>query len=83
MGVGPQGTNFGGANNAQMQDQVKQHMQNKMKVDDADYHVWFLISDVPTVQKPVAFVAGVINFILPGFGTLLAACVTEDSGDKT
>ena len=34
-----------------------------------------MVSDVPYVSKPVAIIAAILNLILPGFGTSLAACM--------
>ena len=36
-----------------------------------------IATNVPLVSKPIAVITGIVNFILPGFGTLIAACCTE------
>ena len=60
------------------------HFQQKvMVVDNIDKQVWLLVSDVPYVSKPVAIIAAILNFLLPGFGTVLAACMASDNVSKT
>ena len=38
---------------------------------------------MPYVGKPVAIIAAILNIILPGFGTALAACMANDNVSKT
>ena len=47
-----------------------------MKVPDQDLKIWQMVTDVPLVNKILAVVFCVINIILPGFGTMFAACAT-------
>ena len=54
-----------------------------MVVDDIDRQVWALVSNVPYVTKPVAIIAAILNFLLPGFGTMIAACAASDTVSKT
>ena len=54
-----------------------------MVVDDIDRQVWALVSNVPYVTKPVAIIAAILNFFLPGFGTMIAACAATDTVSKT
>ena len=54
-----------------------------MVVDDIDRQVWTLVSNVPLVVKPVAFVCAFLNVFIPGFGTLIAACAADDTVSKT
>ena len=62
---------------------MKSHMTNKvMVVDDIDKQIWELASQVPYVSKPVAAVCVVLNFLLPGFGTMVAACASQDTVSK-
>ena len=62
---------------------MKSHFQNKVAiVDDVDRQIWELVTNVPHVGKPVAIVAAVLNFILPGFGTMVAACAASDTVSK-
>ena len=49
-----------------------------MKVDDNDKIAWDLITNVPMVAKPVAVIQAVFNLILPGFGTMIAACANNN-----
>ncbi len=41
--------------------------------------IWSKLKNVPKVSKPLAVFAGVLNVILPGFGTITAACATPES----
>ena len=54
-----------------------------MKVDDTDKAVWELMTNVPRVGKNLAMVCAVLNVIIPGSGTLLAACSAQDNVSKT
>ena len=45
-----------------------------MIVDDQDRQIWEMMTNVPLVTKPVAIISAILNLILPGFGTVLAAC---------
>ena len=52
-------------------------MTNKViVVDEVDKQVWELISNVPFVTKPVAAVCTLFNFMIPGFGTMIASCAS-------
>ena len=54
---------------------VKNHIKEKvMIVDDQDRQIWEMMTNVPLVTKPVAIISAILNLILPGFGTVLAAC---------
>ena len=54
-----------------------------MKVDNIDRQVWLLLSDVPYVSKPVATIAAILNLLIPGLGTTLAACFANENVSKT
>lgn len=54
-----------------------------MPLDDVDKQVWEQVTNVPKVSKPVAFVAGGMNVILPGWGTMVAACAASENVSKT
>ena len=54
-----------------------------MAVDETDRMIWGLITDVPKVSKPVAVIAAILNLIIPGAGTLMAACAAHDNVSKT
>ena len=47
-----------------------------------DKQVWDLVTIVPTVSKPVAIGSAVVNLLLPGFGTMIAACAAPDTVSK-
>ena len=38
---------------------------------------------MPTVPKPIAFVAAFLNIFIPGLGTMIAACAAENNVSKT
>ena len=40
--------------------------------------VWTKIKNVPKLTKPIAIFCAVINVILPGTGTITAACMTDE-----
>ena len=54
-----------------------------MLIDDSDKQVYYLVSNVPHVSKPVAVVQAILNFLLPGLGTMVAACASETNVSKT
>ena len=66
--------------------QAKEHLQKRvMKVDVYDQQVWDIVRDVPRVNNVVAVIAAILNLILPGFGTIVAACASQgnDTVSKT
>ena len=42
--------------------------------DNTDTQVWKLLVDVPAVHRYLAVGCAVLNVLLPGFGTAIAAC---------
>jgi hypothetical protein len=38
---------------------------------------WELVTNVPSVPKYIAFIAALINFVIPGLGTCITACMAE------
>ena len=51
------------------------HIRNKvMVVDDVDRQVWELVTNVPRVSKYLSYGCAFLNVVLPGSGTLIAAC---------
>ena len=50
-------------------------MNRVIAPDRQDEEFWMLIKQVPKNSVPVAGVGLVLNLILPGFGTLLSACL--------
>ncbi len=54
-------------------------MRNKVvKIGDTDREMWERITNVPKVSKTCAVISAIFNFLLPGFGTLITACFTEE-----
>mmetsp|Transcript_19138 Transcript_19138/g.21664 ORF Transcript_19138/g.21664 Transcript_19138/m.21664 type:complete len:170 (-) Transcript_19138:44-553(-) len=51
------------------------------QVNEDDRIVWNILRKVPYVDIPLRYVAVVLNIILPGVGTMLAACLAD--GGKT
>ena len=74
-GMGPMG---GASKGDQLKAQAKDFMSNKvLTVDMQDERIWQLLTDVPLVSKPLAVVFFILNVILPGFGTMFAACAHQ------
>ena len=48
-----------------------------MAVGEQDSQFWKLISEVPRVVPAIAWIAFIINVLLPGFGTILIGCMGE------
>ena len=57
--------------------------QKVLVVDDADRHIFELLTNVPRIHKNLSFVCCILNFFLPGLGTLVAACSANDNVSKT
>ena len=53
------------------------------RIKDTDRRVWYLVSEVPRVSQPIAFLLCFLNFIFPGFGTLISAFVGQGGISKT
>ena len=54
-------------------------MESKLMVRNSDDDlIWAKIKNVPKLSKPIAVFCGVINVILPGTGTITAACMTDE-----
>ena len=51
-------------------------------VDDSDRQIWELVTNVPRLSKTTAILCAFLNFILPGSGTMYAACKGEKSVSK-
>ena len=48
-----------------------------LSIGDADMRAWELLSDVPRVHNIVSYVVLAMNIIVPGTGTVLAACMSD------
>ena len=54
-------------------------MKNKVAtISNDDRETWEIITNVPLVGKVCAVICAILNFILPGSGTMVAACYTEE-----
>ena len=63
----------------QLQAGLKDHFSKKvMIVDNTDRQLWNYLTEVPTVSKGVAVASAIFNFLIPGFGTMIAACAGSD-----
>ena len=68
----------GGAQPGELEQLAGQHIKTKvLVVDEADYLFWRLVTQVPKVPIHFAAIAAFLNFIIPGFGTIFAACLDE------
>ena len=68
----------------EMGQRTTDHFKNKiLPIDETDKMVWGLVTDVPKVTKPVAIISAILNFIIPGAGTLCAACSSSENVSKT
>ena len=45
--------------------------------------MWELMTNVPKISKNIAYVCAVLNVVIPGLGTLVAACSAQDNVSKT
>lgn len=54
-------------------------MSQKIMVKNSDdVIIWERLKNVPRLSKPIAIFCLLINIILPGIGTIIAACMTEE-----
>ena len=54
-------------------------MEKKVLVRNQDDDlIWEKLKNVPKLNKPIAVFCAVVNIILPGFGTIVAACMTDE-----
>ena len=69
---------FGGGGAKLDKDKIKDYALNRVIAPDRqDEEFWQLIKQVPKNTVPVAAIGLVLNIILPGFGTLLSACLDQ------
>jgi len=62
---------------------TRDHFSNKViKIDDHDRQVWEMLKNVPRIPKVLSFFCAIINLIVPGSGTILAACLGTDTVSK-
>lgn len=67
---------FGGGGAKIDKDKIKDYALNRVIAPDRqDEEFWMLIKQVPKNSVPVAAIGLVLNIVLPGFGTLLSACL--------
>ena len=45
-----------------------------VKVDEEDQKFWIMLVNVPQTHKAIAVLCLLTNILLPGFGTMFAAC---------
>ena len=50
-----------------------------MIVDSVDKKIWEMITEMPLVSKFVGVTCAILNVLLPGFGTIVAACAAQDA----
>ena len=62
-------------------DKAKDYVMNRVIAADLrDSEFWLLIKHVPKNTQTIAGIGLVLNIILPGFGTLLSACMDQKDG---
>ena len=68
-----------GGGGAQLdKDKAKDYVMTKVIAPDLyDSQFWQLIKVVPKNSVPIAAIGAFLNLILPGFGTILAACADQ------
>ena len=63
-----------------LNEQMKSHFQAKVnKLDEEDSKIWEMMTNVPQVTKGIAILSLFLNFLIPGVGTILAACQTTSN----
>ena len=65
--------------NLSKKDEIKMKAQDFMtekvvKVDEEDQQFWNMLVNVPQTHKALAVICLLVNILLPGFGTMFAAC---------
>ena len=74
------------SHNNQMREQAKDYMNNKLiKVGDRDKQAWDMVREVPKINKYLAILFAIVNIVMPGWGTMFAACFAsvEETVSKT
>ena len=60
-------------------EKTKAFMQAKvLGTNEEDDYVWQKVKNVPKLSKPLAIFCCFINIIIPGTGTITAACATDE-----
>ncbi len=55
-----------------------------MVIDDADRQVWEMTTaSIPRLNIALVVVVAVLNLIMPGLGTIVAACAGQETVSKT
>ena len=64
---------------------AKDQLQAALSSNQADIRVWDLCTDVPRVKNIFAYLCLVLNILVPGTGTMVAACIGDfdAKGNKT
>ena len=58
-------------------------MVNKvLVVDDVDRQIWEMVTNVPRLSKEKAVLCAFLNVIVPGIGTIVAACLSDENVSK-
>ena len=81
-------SNFGSEFNQEaIQEEFKQNFEQlpgkMMIVDEKDKLFWELVTDVPLVSRVMAVICALLNVLLPGLGTCVAACAAQETVSKT
>ena len=63
-----------------MEDGAKAQLSAAFKVNQADTRAWELCTDVPIVKNIYSYICFILNIVIPGTGTMVAACLGGDEG---
>lgn len=69
--------------NDQVNSTIQYVKRNASSVSQSDRRVWELISDVPQMKIPYAYLCAVLNVIVSGSGTMLSAYLSDNNLNKT
>ena len=73
------GQGGGGGGMMDKKNRIKNYAINKVIAPDwKDEQFWQLIKEVPTNSEPLAYFGLLLNIVMPGFGTMMAACAVKN-----
>ena len=53
--------------------------EKALVVSEKDKELWEIVQDVPRLGGVWPYICAILNVVLPGSGTMLAACLTDDT----
>ena len=69
--------------NDQVSNTIQYVKRNASSVSQSDRRVWELVSDVPQMKIPYAYLCAALNVIVSGSGTMLSAYLSDSNLNKT